>query len=482
MQDWDGGAVEAGAELGGWTARGQARPWRERAAGRARERSRARPTARPSKFWARLFTTLAWIGGIVSVALVIPVTTIHDLGTTAGLATAIGRFTGMGGTFLMLITILLIGRIPAVERALGQDRLIRWHRILGPWIIVLLAAHALFITVGYGLGVHAGLIHEVAILVATFPGMLGAVVGLGLLLLVAFTSYRNVRKHMKYETWWSVHLYTYLAAAVSFTHQLAVGAPFLGHPAARAFWIALWLLTAGVVLSYRFGLPLVRSLTHRLKVARVEHEAPGVVSVVVRGRKLDDLPVDGGQFLHWRILKPGMWWQAHPYSLSAMPSGNEMRITVKAAGDHSSALAELQPGTRVAIEGPYGAFTKHARETDRLVLIGAGVGVTPVRAMLEDLPDHVDVVVVLRGSNEHELVLRDEVARLVGERGGRLHEVVGPRSQAPLDAQHLRRLVPDISERDVFVCGPGGFMRHVIDTTRSLGVPGERIHNEDFAF
>ncbi len=319
-------------------------------------------------------------------------------------------------------------------------------------------------------------------LITTFPGMLGAVVGLGLLVLAGVTSYRNVRRRMRYETWWNVHLYTYLAAAVSFPHQIATGAPFLGHPLATAFWISLWLLTAGVVLSYRIGLPIVRSLAHRLRVARVEQESPGVVSVVVRGRHLERLDVAGGQFLHWRILKPGMWWQAHPYSLSALPAGNEMRFTVKTGGDHSAALAELTPGTPVAIEGPYGAFTHHHRGTDRVLLVGAGVGATPVRAMLDDLPEHVDVVVILRGSKEHDLVLRDEIALLVGERGGRLHEVVGPRSQEPLDAQHLRRLVPDIAERDVYVCGPGGFMENLVGTARSLGVPDGRIHHEDFAF
>ncbi len=462
------GAAEAAGELTRW---------------RPRERSQARAEAtRPNKLWARLFTTMAWLGAAVSVALVIPVTTAHDLVAPGGMLTFAGRVAGLLGTYLLLVTVLMIGRIPAVERALGQDKLVRWHRRLGPWIIVLIAAHALFITLGYAQGVKVGAMHEIGVLVTTFPGMLAAVVGTGLLFLAGITSYRNVRKKLRYETWWAVHLYTYLAIALSFSHQLATGAPFLGHPLARAYWISLWLLTAGVVLSYRFGLPIVRSLVHRLKVVRVEQEAPGVVSVVTRGRHLDQLPVAGGQFMQWRFLQRGLWTQTHPYSLSALPAGNEMRITVKTVGDHSSALAQLRPGTRVAIEGPYGAFTHHARGGDRVLLVGAGVGSTPVRAMLDDLPEHVDVVVLLRGSTRRDLVLRDEIARLVDERGGRLHEVVGPRSKAPLDADHLRRLVPDVADRDLYVCGPGGFMEQLVATVRSLGVPDQRIHYEDFAF
>ena len=106
----------------------------------------------------------------------------------------------------------------------------------------------------------------------------------------------------------------------------------------------------------------------------------------------------GGQFLQWRFLRRGLWWQAHPYSLSAAPSGRHLRITVKDLGDHSRALARLRPGTRVAIEGPYGAFTAGARRGDRVLLIGAGVGITPIRALLQELPRGTDVVVVLRAS------------------------------------------------------------------------------------
>ena len=465
--EWDSGALEMVDE---------------RVLARARDRARANVVPKPNRMWGTVFKAFAWLGGIVTLGLLAPVLSVRDLLIPGGLATDLGRVAGMVGTYLLMITVLLIGRIPAVERALGQDTLVRWHRRLGPWVIVLLVAHGALITLGYAQAVRSGLLHEVATLITHFPGMLGAVVGLALIVMAGVTSYRNVRKHLRYETWWTVHLYTYLAVAVAFSHQLATGTPFLGHPLARAYWIALWLLTAGVVLSYRVLLPLGRSLWHRLRVVRVEQHAPGVVSVVVRGRRLNDLPLSGGQFMNFRFGRRGLWWRGHPYSVSALPAGNELRITVKASGEHSAALAQLEPGTPVAIEGPYGAFTHHVRETDRVLLVGAGVGATPVRALLEDLPRRVDVVVILRASSAGELVLRDEIRRLVELRAGRLYQVVGPREQRPLDAGHLRRLVPDIAGRDLYVCGPQGFTQRLIEQARVLGVPDSHIHYEDFAF
>ena len=459
-------------------------PWARRTARRGVQAARPRTTAapRPRKLFARLFGVLAAIGLFVSVALVIPVTKMSELVAPGGALITVGRVTAMAGTYLMLVTLLLIARIPPVERALGQDKLVKLHRRLGPWVIALVTTHVVAVTLGYAQQAKTGALHEIGALVTTFPGMLLAAAGFGLLLMAGLTSYRYARLKMRYETWWAVHLYTYLAVALSFVHQLWTGVPFLGHPAARAWWIGVWALTAGTVLAYRWVVPLEVSLRHRLTVHAVEEEAPGVVSVIMRGRRLDRLPVAGGQFLHWRFLKRGMWWQAHPYSLSALPTANRLRITVKDLGDHSESLKRLTPGTRVAIEGPYGAFTHHARHTDRVLLVAAGVGATPVRAMLDDLPRHVDVVTILRGASERDLVLRDEIAQRVGERGGRLHEVVGPRAQARLDAPALSRLVPDIAQRDVYVCGPGGFMRSLIDAARSLGVPTGHIHHEDFAF
>jgi len=154
---------------------------------------------------------------------------------------------------------------------------------------------------------------------------------------------------------------------------------------------------------------------------------------------------------------------------------------VKALGDHSARLARIRPGTFVAIEGPYGTFTKHARSHDRIVLVGAGVGVTPLRALVEDLPDGVDVVALLRASNPHEVVLAQEMQTLLEARQGHFRSLVGPRSAVRIDPAALRQLVPDLRSRDVYVCGPHGFTRQVVKAARALGVEQEHIHTEAFA-
>jgi ferredoxin-NADP reductase len=207
-----------------------------------------------------------------------------------------------------------------------------------------------------------------------------------------------------------------------------------------------------------------------------------VYSVVCAGRHLEDLAVAGGQFFQWRFATKGLWWHAHPYSLSAMPQPPYVRVTVKGLGDQSRAVAALKPGTRVLVEGPYGAFTQHVRETNRVVLVGAGVGITPLRALLEDLPRGVRVSVVIRASRAEEIVHRGEMQSLVAERGGRYHEVLGPRAQVRLDAKRLRKLVPDLVSSDLYLCGPEGFNEGVLEAVAKLGMSGDRVHVEAFTF
>lgn len=388
--------------------------------------------------------------------------------------------TGLAGAYAMLIAVLLAARIPMLERALGQDRLVGLHRRLAPWALSLILAHGILIAAGYAQSAGTGMAAEAWNLLTTLSGVLAASVGFGLLALAGITSYKAARRRMSHETWWAVHLYTYLGLALAFSHQLTTGASFVGHPVAQAFWAVVWLGTAGTVLVYRVALPIWRSVRHRVRIDEVVEEAPGVFSLIVSGRSLHRLPLSGGQFFHWRFLVRGLWWQAHPYSVSALPAGDRMRVTVKDLGDHSRALARLRPGTRIAIEGPYGAFTADHASGAHALIIAAGVGVTPARSLLEDLPAGSGPVVVLRARRLEELIHADEIETLALARGGTVHTLIGPREQHPIDAALLRSVASDIDRRDVYVCGPPGFSRQVLAAAQEVGVAPSRFHHETF--
>lgn len=449
---------------------------------RRRRRAPARPgVPLPRPAVARIALLVAGAGLGVTTALTFTAETAGQLRAPGGLATFAGSLTGMIGTYLALMMVLLISRIPMIERVLGQDGLVRWHRRLAPWPISLLVAHAVFITVGAAQAARNGLSREVGVMLTQFPDVLIATIGLGIMCLIGVISLRAIRSRLSREAWWLVHLYIYLALALSFAHVIVLGPSFVGHPLTRAVWSVAWAATAGLVLVYRFGLPVARSLRHRLVVTEVRPEGPGVVSVICAGRQLDKLPVDGGQFMFWRFLTPGKWWQAHPFSLSALPRPPYVRLTVKALGAYSASLAHLRPGTRVMVEGPYGAFTRNAQVRPRALLVAAGIGVTALRSLLEDLPRTCAPVVLLRASRRADLVLGQEVFELVRNRGGRLHALVGDREQARIDERSLRQLVPDLEQRDVFVCGPEGFVAGIVDLVKRLGVPDEAIHHEAFA-
>jgi predicted ferric reductase len=437
------------------------------------------PAPKPAAVKAALVVVGLGLG--VSVGLALTAETRAEFSAAGGPAIFIGSFTGLVGTYLALIMVLLVSRIPFVERVLGQDGLLRWHRGLAPWPISLLIAHAIFITVGYAQAAKNGLWREAGVLVGQYPDVLIATVALGIMCAIGVVSLRAIRRRLPRERWWLIHLYMYLALALAYAHVIVLGPSFVRHPLTQLVWALAWIATAGVVLGYRIGLPIIRTMRHRLEVVEVRPEGPGVVSIILRGRDLEKLHVSGGQFFLWRFLTPKMWWQAHPYSLSALPRPPFLRLTVKDAGDHSGSLASLAPGTKVAIEGPYGAFTQHAQQQPRALLIAGGIGVTALRSLLEDLPRRSAPVVIIRASSEADFVLRREIGELVHHKRGELHEVIGDRNQARLDERALARMVPDIGQRDVYICGPEGFVADLVPLVKSLGVADESIHHEAFA-
>ena len=410
----------------------------------------------------------------------------NDTGFVLGLGgwlTNAGRITGLLAGYAVVVLLALMARVPALERGVGADRLARWHAMGGRYTVSLAVVHTVLIIWGYAVTAHSGVVAQTGTLITTYPDVLMATVALGLFVLVGVVSARAARRKLKYETWHFVHLYTYLAVALAFSHQFATGADFVTNPMARWAWSAMYLFVAVLLVWFRVVTPVRMLFRHRMRVVEVRAESHDVVSVYLTGHHLDELGVSAGQFFRWRFLARGLWWAANPYSLSAAPTDRYLRITVKVAGDHSAALRHLRPGTAVLAEGPYGSFTAARRKLRHVLLIGAGVGITPVRALLETLPAaRGEMTFIYRATNLSDLVLRDEIDAIAAARGVQVHYVLGSRQKDPLSARSLERLVPSLRHHDVFVCGPEGLTQAITTALRDARVPARQIHTESFAF
>ena len=159
-----------------------------------------------------------------------------------------------------------------------------------------------------------------------------------------------------------------------------------------------------------------------------------------------------------------------------------MRVTIKDLGDHSKDVRNLKPGTRVFFEGPYGTFVANTSTRGHVVLIGGGVGITPLRALMEELDPTKAVDVIFRASRDEDLVLRKELDALADARGARVHYLVGSRKEHPMTAKYIMKFVPAFRDSDVYVCGPTPLVDAVHEAAVSCGIPKDRIHDEAFEF
>jgi predicted ferric reductase len=425
-----------------------------------------------------------WLAAMgLGLVIGIQLATRTPLSGPGALLIELSRWAGLVGTYGALLILVLVARIPFLERAIGLDHMVAWHRRLGPAVLVLIAAHVVLVTFGYAAGDATSYLGETWIFFTEYPWILPAFAGFVLMVVAGLTSWRVARRRMKYETWWVTHLYFYLAIALAYMHQIISGQQFVTHRWARWTWIGLYVLTVGSLLVFRIGRPIWLSMRSDLRVHAVVRESRDTVSVWMTGRTLERFGVRGGQFFGFRFGTRGMWWQSHPYSVSVGSDPRFIRITVKDLGDHSRGLAKLRAGTRVFAEGPYGVFTADARRTNRLVLVAGGVGVTPIRAMLDDLPDDAQVDLLFRARKTADLVLRSELDAIAASRPNiRVRYLVGARREYPINARTLLHLVPTIESSDVYTCGPQNLVDAVREAALTLGLPDERIHDEAFSF
>jgi ferredoxin-NADP reductase len=225
------------------------------------------------------------------------------------------------------------------------------------------------------------------------------------------------------------------------------------------------------------------SLTEpRARVVRVVDEAPGVKSLWLKPNArfgefrpgqhvLLDLVIDGAR-------------HARCFSLSSAPrSDGLLRLTIKRKdnGPVSNAAHVLHAGIVVRLSKAQGGFAPRA-DGGKLLLLGAGSGVTPMMSVLQGIANDGsprDVVLLQCGSSHADMLFADELRDLSLRMPQlRVHLHATDVHGRP-DAETIARLVPDWTERETMLCGPDGFMR-VVETMYAGAGLGARLQSESF--
>lgn len=439
---------------------------------------------------ADLLGIAVWASAAISIALWLTAAPL-TLSSLGAVLTDAGIATGLIGTDLILVMIVLAARIPVIERAVGHDGAMAVHRSIGKPALYLLLAHAVLLVIGYAATDHTSWLAETLSLLTISDLVLGTFGLLGIVAVVV-TSVVAVRRLLPYEGWHAIHLLSYVAVLIALPHQLSMGGMLAEGMWQRTYWILLYVAALGAVAWFRFTVPAIRSIRHGVIVDRVEPIGPDVVSLWLRGRELDALGARGGQFFVWRFWTGATWWHAHPLSLSATPTGTRARLTMRVRGTGTARLARLRPGTRVSFAGPYGIFTDAARSSTRVAVAASGIGVTAVHAFLE----HLDappgsVTVVLRARTERETYLWHEIGEWGRVNGATVYASVGPRGSGAAawlsdrDCSRgatARSIWPELADSDLYLCGPDGWSDLVEADGRRAGLHPLRLHRERFAW
>ena len=414
---------------------------------------------------------------------------ITDLPSALG---AISRITSLLGTALLLIQMLLIARIPWIDKFYGHDGATVQHKKLGKPILYLILAHFLASLIQYSINDGVNVV-KTMLSFLNIQDFLLATISLALMIVVVVTSLNFARRAMSYEAWFFVHLTAYISVAVAVPHIISSGSDIAGKPVQTTIWVALYLFVFLNILWFRVIIPIRKSFRKRLVLAKSVAESSDTTSLYLTGKHIEKVEAVSGQFYFLRFLTPTQWWRPHPFSISSAPNGEYLRFTIGDRGDDTKLMQNLKPGTPVAIEGPYGLFTEERRTKEKVVLIASGIGIPPIRTLAESMAARPgDITVIYRVRNAEDASLLAEIKEICRRREFPLHVIEGPRGpknswlsddgSGNPDVARLTMMAPHVSEADVYICGPQVWTESVIKSVRKAGTPADNIHSEEYAW
>lgn len=391
---------------------------------------------------------------------------------------------GFVGLSMMALQFVLTGRFRNVAQSLGLDSMLHFHRQIGIAGFLMVLAHPIVL-----IAANPAYIAFLDPRVDPWRALALAAAMAALVLLVVTTLWRQ-RLRLAYEWWRLGHgVLALLVVLIGLVHVLQVQY-YVSVPWKQALWV---LLTGGVLmllLNTRLIKPLrLRRKPYRVVEVRAERGPTHTLVVAPVGH--EGMRFVPGQFA-WLTLGPTPFsLQQHPFSFSSSAEEPQrLSFTIKALGDFTSRLSEVEPGTPVFLEGPCGAFTPDPDPTRELVFIVGGVGITPVMSMLRTFRDRLErrrIWMIYANVSQETTLFLEELLAL--ERSLELSLVLILERPPPDWTGETGYLTPAILERHLpppdrrrqyFVCGPPPMMDLAERHLRRQGVPMRHILSERF--
>ncbi len=393
---------------------------------------------------------------------------------------AVGRLLGLIAAWCIILEIMLMSRVPFMERYFDLQDTVDLHRLNGYGILLGIAGHTAFLVLGYASTIHNGWWIQFIQFNTSYGDVLWATIGTIILFIASGLSVYIMRTKMRYEVWYATHLTVYLAILLTFLHQIKIGGDFIGHFWFAAYWYALYILAFVLWAWYRVLRPFALLAKHQFKVVAIDKTAKNTYSVTLSGNNIKQFDFESGQYATWRFLSSSLWFEAHPFSISSSPGQSTIRLTVKASPSLTYKIASLKLGTYVMIDGPRGSFTlDRVADSSAVIMIAGGIGITPYMSSIKSLLDDGKDITLLYAVRSTEDIAFSQELRQLQERGLKVQTFVDE-----LNQQITPGILGSMIKKDttVYVCGPDGMSKAFSQILKNLGVPKGRIVTERFAF
>jgi predicted ferric reductase len=405
-----------------------------------------------------------------------------------GLAIEFCLTTGLLGLSTLAATVVLPSRMRSISRAFGIEGVMQSHKFLALVTTGLVLVHVAFVVIDRPMNVT--LLYPVTGPPRARAGEVATVA----LILICWLSLRRRKLGTRYEMWRMMHALLAVAAiAGTYAHIY-----FLNHlmqdVAERSVFYAILLFIVGVFANRWLLRPLrSRGRAYVIKGVRGETPTTSTMTLAPARRRQKALRYHAGQFAWIRLDSPFGPLQGHPFTIASAPHNKrELEFTIRNAGDFTGSIVVLTPGRKVFVDGPYGDFNDDHLNCKSLVLISAGIGITPMMSILRSHAHRRDRrphVLIACARSESELMFREELGHLRKIMNLTVVEVLSNPSPSwdgigrRLDGELLEDIVTSRSLRKpaVFVCGPPKMMTDVRTWMNEIGIDDRSIHTEDFA-